>query len=107
MSRRIAQRQIAFGYGIRYPAFLAPFSGIVGLAVILSALLMLYGRWLFAEMNYPARTVEREVAVKEEAKAVFLAGLRPFAPEAAADWITSPAATMRLFLEPMADLSHG
>jgi hypothetical protein len=74
---------------------------LYGLGLVLLALLMLYGRWLFAKVNVGARTVEVE-AKRPKTKEGFLAGLRPVDPDLAAQIRTSPAATIKQATSPTA-----
>jgi hypothetical protein len=80
--------------GLALASILAPMLGLFGLGLVLLAILMLYGRWLFAKVNVGARTVEVE-AKRPKTKEGFLSGLRPVDPKLAAELVTSPAATVR------------
>jgi hypothetical protein len=51
--------------GLLLSAFLSPFLGWAGLALVLLALLFLYGRWLFAKIRRDERTVEVQKPVKK------------------------------------------
>lgn len=80
---------------------LMPLLGVASLAIVLVVLLMLYGRWLYAKVIPSQRTVVRDEPKKasRSAKDVeegFLDGLRPLKPSDAAQWVTSPAATINV-----------
>ncbi len=82
--------------GLLFSALISPLLGFSGLALVLLALIFLYGRWIFAKIYPDQRLVETEGAPKEG----FEADIRPDMkaelafPNAPQRIMTSPGATI-------------
>jgi hypothetical protein len=82
--------------GLVLASILSPSLGFGGLVLIVIILLMLYGRWLFAKIDYSAGIVDRV------AKEGFTSGMRPLKASESAKWVTSPGATIKRKTSPSA-----